>query len=98
MAFGFLRYNWKEKGHILECNKDLHGFWVLEVQLERKGSYFRMQQGPPWLLGGGGSGSNATDYVCDYDYIIVIPSKVKTKNFLEKATLNICCMLSKGQW
>ncbi len=27
MAFGFLRYNWKEKGHILECNKDLHGFW-----------------------------------------------------------------------
>ncbi len=45
------------------------------------------------VFGRGGSGSNATDYVCDYDYIIVIPSKVKTKNFLEKATLYLLCAI-----
>jgi len=71
----------------------MHACRVLEVQLERKGSYFRMQQGPPWFLGGEGSGSNATDYVCDYECIIIILSKVKTK---EEATF--LCLLSKGQW
>lgn len=74
----FLRYNWKEKGHILECNKE----------------------GPPWFLGGGGSGSNATDYVCDYDCIIIIPSKVKTKKFLRRGyffVFAVCCQRVNGK-
>lgn len=31
MLVVFLRYNWKEKGHIFKCNKDLHGFWEERV-------------------------------------------------------------------
>jgi len=69
MLVMFLRYNWKEKGHILECNKDLHGFWEERVV------------GPMLPI------------MCDYECIIIISSKVKTK---EEATF--LCLLSKGQW